>query len=282
MQVVEAPALAPQALEGKQALVVDSSELTRRVISQHLARWGLSCHAARDFDEASHVLEHLKLGAKALDVAIISSEAAAVAPEHVEQLRARVTDKRVFLVLIGKPGETTAIEADVCLTRPLRSSELYNSLVKFFGMAEQRAPSSKSSVAIPSASGRRILLVEDNAINQIVATAMLNDLGYAVDLAEDGKRAVEMAARGSYDLVLMDCQMPVMDGYEATRQIRQLSGEAARVPICALTAHAFADERTKVMTAGMNAYLSKPLLQRPLRKMLEQWLEPQPHRSLEQ
>jgi signal transduction histidine kinase/CheY-like chemotaxis protein len=282
MQVVEAQALPPQALEGKQALVVDPSELTRRVIAEHLARWGLSCHAARDFDEASHVLEELKRGAKALDVAIISSEAAAVSPEQVEQLRAGVTEKRVFLVLIGTPGETTTIDADLRLTRPLRSSELYNSLVKFFGMAELRAPSSKSSVAIPAASGKRILLVEDNAINQVVATAMLNDLGYAVDLAEDGHEAVEMAAAGSYDLVLMDCQMPVMDGYEATRLIRQLPGKAARVPICALTAHAFADERTKVITAGMNAYLSKPLLLRPLRKMLEQWLEPPVHQSLEQ
>ncbi len=138
--------------------------------------------------------------------------------------------------------------------------------------------------ALPAASpgrvklwGHGILLVEDNPINQEVATGMLEGLGAIVDVASNGLEALDALGRGHYDLVLMDCQMPQMDGYTATREIRRLArksrGDRRRpVPIVAMTAHAMAGEREKCLDAGMDDYLSKPFSQKQLRDLIAKWL----------
>ena len=118
----------------------------------------------------------------------------------------------------------------------------------------------------------RILVVEDNRTNQKVAQKMLEGLGYAADLQGNGQLGVEAHAAKPYDLILMDCQMPVMDGYEAARAIRALTGEAGSVPIIALTANALEGDRERCLAAGMDDYLTKPLKRERLRTALEQWL----------
>jgi two-component system sensor histidine kinase/response regulator len=118
----------------------------------------------------------------------------------------------------------------------------------------------------------RILVVEDNRTNQKVAQKMLEGLGYTADLQANGRLGVDAHAAAPYDLVLMDCQMPVMDGYEASRAIRALKGEARNVPIIALTANALEGDRERCLAAGMNDYLTKPLKRERLRTALEQWL----------
>jgi signal transduction histidine kinase/CheY-like chemotaxis protein len=118
-----------------------------------------------------------------------------------------------------------------------------------------------------------ILLVEDNSINQKVARGLLTRLGATVEIADNGAIAVQSAAKGKFDLVLMDMQMPVMDGLEATRQIRQLPPEYAKVPIIGLTANAFASDRDACIAAGMHGFLSKPVNRQKLESVLEVWLE---------
>jgi len=119
---------------------------------------------------------------------------------------------------------------------------------------------------------RRILLVEDNAMNQKVALFMLANLGYRADVAPDGRQAVLAWQRGNYELILMDCEMPVLDGYEATRQIRAEEAGAQHIPIIALTAHAVAAAEAECRAAGMDAYLTKPLIREQLEEELERFL----------
>jgi CheY-like chemotaxis protein len=121
----------------------------------------------------------------------------------------------------------------------------------------------------------RILVVEDNGTNQKVAQKMLEALGYSPELRDNGQLGVAAHAAAPYDLILMDCQMPVMDGYEAARAIRALGADARHVPIVALTANALEGDRERCLAAGMNDYLTKPLKRERLRTALEQWLPAQ-------
>jgi CheY-like chemotaxis protein len=117
-----------------------------------------------------------------------------------------------------------------------------------------------------------VLVVEDNPVNQKVVCHMLRKMGFTVELADDGRAGVEMLGQGAFDAVLMDCQMPVMDGYEATRAIRGLDDEVSRIPIIALTANAMDGDREKCLAAGMDDYLSKPAKADQLREVLNKWI----------
>jgi CheY-like chemotaxis protein len=118
---------------------------------------------------------------------------------------------------------------------------------------------------------RRVLLAEDNPVNQRLASHALGKLDCVVDVAANGREAVEMARQLPYDCVFMDCQMPELDGLQATARIRALPGEAGRVPVIALTAHAMAGDRERCLAAGMDDYVTKPMRQEDLREALERW-----------
>lgn len=124
-------------------------------------------------------------------------------------------------------------------------------------------PAPKPEQKAPSHAGKRILLVEDNALNQEIAVEILREAGFLVEVASDGSVAVEKmrnAVPGQYDLILMDIQMPVMDGYEATRKIRAMEAPFCRaIPILAMTANAFEEDRQDAIAAGMNGHLAKPI-----------------------
>jgi CheY-like chemotaxis protein len=120
-------------------------------------------------------------------------------------------------------------------------------------------------------SGRRVLLAEDEPVNREISRMLLEELGLRVDAAEDGEVALALAARGGYDLILMDMQMPKMDGLEATRRLRLLA-EGAAVPVVAMTANAFEADRRACLAAGMNDFLSKPVDPEMLKAALTRWL----------
>lgn len=159
------------------------------------------------------------------------------------------------------------------LTKPIRKAQLLDGIRAVLG---ERAPTrlvTRHQLAEEEAARRpRVLLAEDNPVNQKVAVLTLERLGYRVDVVADGRAAVEAARRGDYAVVLMDCQMPVLDGFGATAEIRQAGGAGAGVPIIAMTANALEGDRERCLAAGMNDYVAKPVTRRILREALATWV----------
>lgn len=166
---------------------------------------------------------------------------------------------------------------DGTLLKPLKLLALARCLATVTGapdpQATQDLQSQRAAVTPAERAGVRILLVEDNLVNQQVAVAILKKLGLQVDIADNGREAVRMFAEHAYDLLLMDCQMPVMDGYEATRAIRNSAASNRHLPIIAMTAHALAGDREQCLQAGMDDYLTKPIDPRQLAAVIDRWLE---------
>ena len=143
-------------------------------------------------------------------------------------------------------------------------------------------PSEKGCLPLgPKGDLPRILLVEDNPVNQAVTRRQLEKMGCAVQLATDGKQAVALFSASTFDAVLMDCQLPVMDGYQATAEIRRSEGSLRHTPVIALTAHAMLGDREKCLDAGMDDYLSKPIIQEDLRRTIARWLAANPRFSVD-
>jgi two-component system, sensor histidine kinase and response regulator len=159
------------------------------------------------------------------------------------------------------------------LVKPARPSRLYDHLVRAVNAARRAAPARPRRAASsgPGGPGRRVLVAEDNEINQFAAIRMLQKLGYEAEVAEDGRQAVHMAQRGRYTAIFMDCQMPELDGYEATAAIRRHEGDGAHTPIVAMTANTMSGDRERCLAAGMDDYLAKPLRLESLSAVCERW-----------
>lgn len=170
------------------------------------------------------------------------------------------------------------IDAAGWLMKPIPESSLYRCLTDALGRgaplseAEAKTPAPTGGLKVPPGRKLRVLVAEDNPINQRLAKLQLGKLGFEVDTAGNGREAVEAVSRLPYDLVFMDCQMPEMDGYEATREIRRREGPAQHRIIVAMTAHALPGDREKCLAAGMDAYISKPVTQTALQRVIAEVL----------
>ncbi len=172
----------------------------------------------------------------------------------------------MFDAQLAKPVRRSALQA--CLIRLLKPSDLAEIV---------DGPSAKADQPAPTAAARgvgRLLLIEDNAVNREIAVAMLTRAGYAVEAVNNGAVGVAAAAAGDFDAILMDIQMPDMDGLEATRRIRAQAGPGARVPIIAMTAHAMAGAREQYLAVGMDDYVTKPVRRADLFAVIERWTKP--------
>jgi len=261
---------------GHRALIVEASRRWCHIIEEHMTAWGLSCAVHRDGLPA---LEALRRSAadRPFDLVVVGARLRDVTIESfVKQLRQIPTARKLPLIVLTQLGETATLseiekEISAQVAKPLRLSELYECIQSAFSggsRAQARTPRPQAR----RREGRgRILIVDDNETNQFVALEQVEYAGYEADVAVDGREAVRMVQQRDYAVVLMDCQMPVMDGYTATREIRAWEGDRRHTPIIALTAHAMAGERDKVLSAGMDDYLSKPLKPHALEKMLERY-----------
>jgi len=195
--------------------------------------------------------------------------------ERLQQLPLR--QQPVCILVSGSSGCPSEVKDDgifaAFIPKPVLPALLADTISTTLAQGRNSAPQShRPAQALPRfAPGHRLLLAEDNAMNQEVALELLKDLGFEVDLAGDGQQALDQARRQAYELVLMDVQMPVMDGLEATRQIRRLPGWAT-TPILAMTANAFAEDRAVALAAGMNDHIPKPVDPSLLAQTLAKWL----------
>jgi two-component system sensor histidine kinase/response regulator len=285
-------------LRARRVLIVESGRVGGQFARDQLAAWGIEAELAPTADQALAALARAAASDRPFDAAVIDFQRGDCDPfDLVAAIQRDSATARTAIVAVyplgGRPNETAMRRAGVraWLAKPLRQSQLYNSLAAAINPTAARdasdaeVPISRQSVAfaplrtLGNAKAEspdepaRILVVEDHAVNRRVVLKMLERLGYRADSAENGKRALERLARGHYDVILMDCQMPELDGYETTREIRRRIGDTRSIVIIGLTAHTLQGDREKCLAAGMDDYLSKPVMPEDLAATLARWMD---------
>ena len=264
-----------ESLENLRVLIVDDNATNRKILSHQLNSWGMRHGEA---DSGTRALQLLKAAAAEnnpyhlaiLDLVMPGLDGFALA----EAIKSDPELSQVCLVLLSSAGEredgirSRNAGISAYLSKPVRQSQLFDCLISVMSksaVSEEATGFTSSLVTKHSLreakrmSNKLILLAEDNIVNQKVAVRQLQKLGYRADAVANGREAVEALSRIPYDLVLMDCQMPEMDGYEATAEIRRREGLAKHTPIIAMTAHALAGDREKSLAAGMDDHITKPI-----------------------
>ena len=282
-------------LRGLRALIVDESGSNHSMLMEPGFSWGMQCDEAKNTMQAIGMLREAASLGRPYDLAI--QNVLIADKDGLSLARAIKSDpaiESVRLILMTSTGlrghAEEARKAGVAgyLTKPVRESQLYDCLATVMGTPQKNATSSTGSNDplvtthnLKEANGRkraRVLVAEDNDVNQMVAVRFLEKLGLKADVASNGLQVVEACKRIKYDLVLMDCQMPEMDGFAATRAIRRAESDLGetRLAIIALTASAMIGDRQKCLESGMDDYISKPLKLSELRDMLGRWIQPSP------
>ena len=283
-------------LQNLRVLIVDDNEVNRRVLHEQTASWGMR---NEEFSSAEPVVEAMRVAKTAgepyhfvlLDYQMPGMDGATLAAAIRTDPEIRDT-QLILLTSVGnwsevRPMEGTFINAS--LVKPVRQSQLLNTLATAWSRRQGASPPDDSmhrpqAPALASARagryagrGIRVLVAEDNIVNQKVAGLMLEKLGVRVDLAANGLEAVRMHEMAPYDLIFMDCQMPLMDGFAAVKELRSRNLGGQHVPIVAMTAEALEGSRESCLAAGMDDYISKPVERGQLAEKLERWV---PDKSL--
>jgi CheY-like chemotaxis protein/anti-sigma regulatory factor (Ser/Thr protein kinase) len=270
-------------LTGVRALIVEASAINRGILHAQMGNWEMTIRVAETPEQAIDLLAQAAARSVSYDIAIIDVGLQGIdALELARAIRARAAIAKVRLVMLTrrqadlKDARNAGIDA--CLVKPVRQTVLYECLVNAMAGQPQEAlaaPVASETLKTAQAGVRgNILLVEDNLINQQVALGILQIQGYSVTVVNNGREALDAHAQDAFDLILMDCDMPEMDGFEATREIRgrERSSTGKRVPIVALTANAMAQDRENCLNAGMDDHLSKPFSILTMQDMLARWI----------
>jgi len=248
------------ALSGRRMLVVDDNATNRKVLAAQGAKWGM---IVRDTESPDDALEWLRQG-EAFDLAVLDMHMPIMDGTELGK-KMRELRPALPLVLFSSLGRREADDAlfAASLAKPIRQSQLFDTLVSLLAIEEAPKAAAPVKPSIDPDMGARhplrILLAEDNVVNQKLAMRILQQMGYRADLASNGIEAVESVERQPYDAVLMDVQMPEMDGLEASRQITRRWAPGQRPRIIAMTANAMQGDRELCLQAGMDDYLTKPI-----------------------
>jgi len=268
-------------------LILGDNEVSRSVLDDPLTGWGMRSGSFADGERALQAMRAAQEAGDPYHLVLLDGpmrENGEIA--FARAIRSDPSLGGCVIVLSGSIGQCRDLSRtqsgiiDSCLSKPVRQSQLFNTLASAWAKRQGAEPS-RTLWAKPktadlkqrfAACHSRILLAEDNVVNQKVACGLLERLGLRTDVAANGREAVEMSARAPYDLVLMDCQMPEMDGFEATREIRRREGSTRQVAVIAMTADAVTGSRERCLEAGMDDYISKPVRTDELCQALSRWL----------
>ncbi|MBU0484343.1 MAG: response regulator [Proteobacteria bacterium] len=274
-------------LFGLRILLVDDNQASLAAVKTYCLSWGCQVIAAASGSEALAQLKESMASPAPFNLILTDQQMPGMDGfELVAQIRTGLPTTTIPIVMftsVDSPGDgKRCLEKGISgyLTKPIRRKALFNAMKTVLGFALPEETMAAQNQIIPQshiekfgANIPRVLLVEDYPTNQQVATMHLEGAGYQVELAENGRQAVDAYQSRSYDIVLMDVQMPEMDGYEATRLIRDFEREKGnRTPIVAMTAHASEEDRSKCLAAGMDDFISKPLRRKTLLLILAKWL----------
>jgi PAS domain S-box-containing protein len=267
-------------------LIVDDDPPAGEIMSAYLSNWRMKAEIANSGEIGLSLLEQAAAANTPFDLIIIDKRMPSmdgfVLGGKVREIPQCRKTPMILATAYDRSGlieEMKVAGFGALLTKPIKQSELYNAIVEAIH-PHLSQPESALAIA-PSdqldsqknSSAARILVVEDNSVNQLLVTTLLKKMGYLSQAVVNGIEAVEAIKKGSFDLVLMDCQMPEMDGYEATSLIRKWEETTGNhIPIVALTAHAMLEDEKKCLDAGMDAYLSKPIKRDRLVQVLKRWL----------
>ncbi len=289
------PARLPTAdLAGARVLIVDDNDINRLLLQEQTTSWGLSSTGCSSTTEALERLHEASDSGNPFQIAILASQMPEIDGEGLgHAIKADPALRETVLVMltpVGRRGDARRLQEAgfaAYLVKPVRPSQLMDALATVWGartldmptelvtrhtLAESRAAKTPPPPETSRHIRAYVLVVEDDIVNQKVAAGMLEELGCRVDVTTNGREAVERFEQLPYDLVFMDCQMPEMDGYEATIEIRRREAPTQHTPIIAMTAHNMEGDREKCLAAGMDDYASKPIRPDRLQKILERWV----------
>ncbi|MDC8760843.1 hybrid sensor histidine kinase/response regulator [Janthinobacterium fluminis] len=282
---VDDPSFNQQATQGLRALIVDENPATREVLERQLGRWRIASDSATSATDGLQMLRAAGARGQAYTLALLDmdlSRTSGLALAATIKADAAIAGVKLLLLSSDEGAADTVQrrEAGVAyqLIKPARESDLFECIVTPPRASEGVRAAASRSAPPPAPPGRKrckVLLAEDNPVNVAVAVAMLEGLGIDVVCAGNGAEALRAAQSEDFDLALMDCQMPVMDGFAATTAIRRLDqqrGRARPLPILAITANALQGDREACLAAGMDDYLSKPFTQQALGQAIARWV----------
>ena len=270
-------------LRGVRALLVGGDPTSRELLREQADSWEMLARHVEDGPGALTILRETAAGGEPFDMVVLDAEPR---DEQILELKREIKADPALagtrLVLLSSASrddlDWRGEHADLAalLTKPVPQARLYRSLAAVMGSCPEapkppEEPPHRGSEEGGERSLARLLVVDDDSVHRVLVTRMLEMLGYAFDVAVDGREAVEALSSSSYSVVLMDVRMPEMDGYEATAEIRRREGGMRRTPIVALTANAMQGDRKKTIEAGMDDYLSKPVKLAQLERMLARW-----------
>ena len=256
-------------LDGLRVLVVDDNATNRRILEEMLASWHMNPTTAEDAGRAMAALRAAAAAGTPFDVIITDRQMPGVDGYMlVRRVRRERRCSRIPIVMLTSVGRgdeiaRRGVSVNAFLTKPVKHSDLLDALVTLFRVSTRRPNAAHPAAPVLRPHRRlNILVAEDNLVNRKLVTKLLEKRGHAVEAVKNGRAAVEMivsAAPATFDVVLMDLQMPEMSGFEATQAIREHERGDRHLPIVALTAHAMAGDRERCLAAGMDGYLSKPI-----------------------